>query len=257
MASACLGFDTRPMLTPFFEARAWRIATQIVRRAPKMLTLLESTFEGDFYILHSVVPRSAAGPLEAYRQRLVDVNRHGTIVGRADRQLPSELETAMRAPTLLFDRAPRLYQELTASLGMVDPRPLPASTPEIMSFRFVVAWLQLHSTLGCSYACWQGVDDEGHVRANYFGAFQEPLLAGLAMERRIDQTRWCPEYGFWFISETDKPPVACVDSHGILHTPDGATFDIRLIYRESGRNIWGPVSAVRSHLEGKGLVSPP
>ena len=70
------------MLTPFLEARSWRIATQIVRRAPKMLTLLESTFGDGFYILHSVVPRGAVGPLEAYRQRLVDVNRHGTIVGR-------------------------------------------------------------------------------------------------------------------------------------------------------------------------------
>lgn len=245
------------MLTPFHEARAWHIATQIVRRAPGTLTLLESTFEDGFYILHSIVPRGATGPLAAYRQRLVDVNRHGTIVSRAGRQLSPELETAMRDPTLLFDRAPRLYQDLTASLGMADPRPLPPSTPEVISFRFVVAWLQLHSALGRSYACWQGVDYEGRVRANYFGAFQQQQLGGLATEHRLDQARWCPEYGFWFIAEADEPPVACVDSHGMLHTPDGTTFDIRLIYRESGHNMWTPVSTVRSHLERKGHVSPP
>jgi hypothetical protein len=47
------------MLTPCFEARAWRIATQIIRRAPAKLTMLESEFADGFYILHTVVPRDA------------------------------------------------------------------------------------------------------------------------------------------------------------------------------------------------------
>jgi hypothetical protein len=53
------------MLTPFHETRAWRIATQIVRRAPAMLTLLESIHGRALHILHSIVRRDAAGVLEA------------------------------------------------------------------------------------------------------------------------------------------------------------------------------------------------
>jgi hypothetical protein len=189
------------MLTPFFEARAWRIATQIVRRAPERLTLLESSFEDGFYILNSVVPRDAAGPLEAYERRLVDVNRHGAIVGRSDQRLPPELEKAAREPALLFDRAPSLYRNLTAHLGLPDPRPLPPSTPETLSFRFIVAWLQLHSALGRSYACWQGVDDEGDIRAQNFAAFQQPELASFAAPRHIDQRQWHPRTAFGLSSK--------------------------------------------------------
>ena len=245
------------MLTPFFEARAWRIATQIVRRAPAKLTLLESSFADGFYIMHSVVPRDAAGPLGAYENRLVDVNRHGTIVGREDRRLPRELEDEARDPTLLFDRAPRLYRKITTELGLPDPRPLPASTPETLSFRFVVAWLQLHSTLGGSYACWQGIDTQGRVRADYFRAFPQLELAKLATVHRIDQRRWHEEYSFWFIVQGEMPPIACVDSSGTLRTPDGAVFDIGMIYRRSARSIWAPVALVRKHLERIGLVAPP
>jgi hypothetical protein len=78
---------------PFYEARAWRIATQIIRRDPARLTLLESEFADGFYILHSVVRRDAASHQKAYTHRLVDINRHGTIVGRQDRLLPPELNT--------------------------------------------------------------------------------------------------------------------------------------------------------------------
>ena len=89
--------QTGPMLTPFYEARAWQIATQIIRRAPAKLTLLESEFMDGFYILHSIVPRHTAGPLGAYEHRVIDVNRHGTILGRADRPVPAALEQASRS----------------------------------------------------------------------------------------------------------------------------------------------------------------
>jgi hypothetical protein len=138
------------MISPFLEARAWRIATQIVRRAPANLTLLESTFDDGFYILHSIVPRDAAGPLEAYQHRLIDVNRHGTILNRPGRGLPQALEEAGREPTLLFDRAQDFYGKLTAELELPDPRPLPPSTPETLAFRFASAWLQLATALGRS-----------------------------------------------------------------------------------------------------------
>ena len=248
------------MLTPFLEARAWRLATQIVRRAPMKLTLLESEFEDGFYILHSVVPRDASGPQEAYQHRLVDVNRHGTSLRRPGQDFPPELVKAARELTLLLDRAPQLYRRLAAELGLPDPRPLPPSTAETLSFRFVVAWLQLHSALGRSYACWQGVDAWWAVRARYFGAFPQPELASLAVEHTVDLSRWHPAYRFWFIVEgADRrdPPIACVGSDGIVRVPDGAVFDIAKIYRKSGRDMWASVAAVRARLESIGLVSPP
>jgi hypothetical protein len=252
--------ETVPMLTPFFEARAWRIATQIVRLAPTRLTLLESEFADGFYILHSVVPRDASSPREAYQHRLVDVNRHGTSLRKPGEDFPPELVEAARELTLLFDPAPALYRRLAGELGLPDPRPLPPSTAETLSLRFAVAWLQLHSTLGRSYACWQGVDAWSRVRDSFFGAFPHPELASLAAERVVDSSRWHPEYRFWFIAEGAErrdPPVACVGSDGIVRTPDGAVFDIAKTHRKSGRDIWAPVAAVRAHLESIGLVSPP
>jgi len=52
---------------------------------------LESAFNGH-YIFHSVVPRDAASPLEAYEHRLVDVNRHGMMLDSPGRSLPPELD---------------------------------------------------------------------------------------------------------------------------------------------------------------------
>lgn len=251
---------TGPMLTPFLEARAWQVATQIVRRAPAELTLIESVFEDTSYFFHSVVPRDASGPSEAYEHRVVDVNRRGTVVSKGRSGLPADLEEAARDLTLLFDAAPRLYRKLAAELGLPNPRPLPPSTAEALSFRFIVAWLQLHSALGHSYACWQGVDSEGVVRAHYFGTFPHPELASLAAEHTVDLSRWHPAYRFWFLVEGEYghgPPVACVGSDGIVRLPDGAVFDIAKVYRKSGRGMWAPVTAVRAHLERAGLVSPP
>ena len=248
------------MLTLFLEARAWQVATQIVRRAPAELTLIESADENVSYLFHSVVPRDASGPSEAYEHRVVDVNRRGTVVSRADQRLPADLEQAARDLTLLFDAAPRLYRKLAAELSLPDPRPLPPSTAETLSFRFIVAWLQLHSALGHSYACWQGVDSEGAVRGHYFGTFPHPELASLAAEHTVDLSRWHPAYRFWFIAEGEYghgPPVVCVGSDGIVRLLDEAVFDIAKIYRKSGRDMWAPVAAVRAHLERAGLVSPP
>jgi hypothetical protein len=157
---------------------------------------------------------------------------------------------------LLFDRAPALYRDLASHLGLPDPRPLPTSTPEVLGFRFTASWLQLHAAVGRAYACWQGVDDQGHVRTQYFGAFAQPELADLAKERIVDQRAWQPEYQFWFLAEPGEAPAACIGPRGVLHTPDGTVFDIGLLYRESGRDIWAVVSAVRSHLEGAGLIPP-
>jgi hypothetical protein len=251
--------QTESMLTPFFEARAWRVATQIVRRAPAMLTLLESEFGDGFYILHSVVPRDAANPRDAYERRLVDINRHGTKLDRPGQDFPPELVEDARKSELLFDRAPQLYRRITAELGLPDPRPLPPSTAETLSFRFIVAWLQLNSALGRSYACWQGVDAWCAVRARYFRTFPQPDVASLAVERTVDLGRWHPEYRFWFIVEGadgQAPPVTCVGSDGVVRTPDGATFDIEVIRRDGDGNIWAPVAAVRTHLESTGLISP-
>jgi len=236
------------VLTPFLEARAWRIATQLVRRAPNRLTLLESAFNGH-YIFHSVVPRDATGPLEAYRNRLVDVNRHGTMLDKPGHSLSPALDSEARQATLLFDPAPQLYRKLSAEFALPDPRPLPRSTPEVLSFRFIVAWLQIHVALGCSYACWQGVDTDGSVRVRFFEAFPVPEIANLSTPQNVDMNRWHPQYRTWFLVEGDGPPAACIDSKGVLHTLDGTRFDIGAIYREAGRSMWPPVAAVRGQVE--------
>lgn len=248
------------MNTPFYEARAWQIATQIIRRSPAKLTLLESGFEDGFYILHSIVPRDVAGPREAYARRLIDINRHGTILGREDRQLPPALEHAGREPALLFDEARDFYRKLTTELALPDPRPRPPSTPEILAFRFVSAWLQLYTAVGRIYGCSQGVDAWLEVQTSYFAAFgSHPEIAVLANDRHTDPDQWHPAHRYFFIVDCAEgpgyeTPLACVGTDGLVRTPDGATFDIPMLYRTSGRSIWTPVTAVRIHLEDAGLI---
>jgi hypothetical protein len=70
------------MNTPFFEAKAWAIATEVVRRTPQSLTLLESKGADGSYIIHSVVPPNATGWQKAYDGRTIDINRHGTSISR-------------------------------------------------------------------------------------------------------------------------------------------------------------------------------
>jgi hypothetical protein len=175
--------------------------------------------------------------------------------------LPPELEQAGREPALLFDEARDFYRRLTTELGLPDPRPRPPSTPETLAFRFISAWLQLYAALGRWYGCSQGVDAWLKVQASYFAVFgQNPAIAALAVEHRTDPESWHPAHRYFFLVDfAEGPrydtPFACVSNAALVHTPDGAVFDIPAIYRTAGRNIWAPVSAVRLHLEHMGQIS--
>lgn len=242
-------------MDPFFEARAWRIATQLVRRAPAELLLLETDFQDGFYRFLSVVPAGFAGPAQAHRQRLADVNLHGAMVNLPARTLPQDLDARVRDPVLLFDRAPAVYRDLTQLMGLPDPKPLPPSTPQTLSYRFIVAWLQLHSSLGCPYRVWHGVSPAGTVRAHDLAAFPgaelDPLGA-LPADRPVDLQRWHAAHEYWILAASDAP-IACAGSDGVVLTTDGSSFDVQRLYHDSGRNIWSAVAAVRSHLEQTGM----
>jgi hypothetical protein len=195
------------------------------------------------YVFHSVVLRDASGPQEAYLHRLLDVNRHGTLLDRPGKPLPHVLEQAGRDPALLFDRAPAFYRHLATELKLPDPQPLPPSTPETLAFRFASAWLQLYSALDRSYLCQQGVDAELSVRTAYFAAFDaHPEVAALAAETRTDPERWHPAHQYFFntgrTTGSSSIPIACIKTNGVVRTPDGEVFNIPQVYGASGRSIW-------------------
>ena len=243
----------------FSEARARRVATQIVRRAPAMLTLLESEFGDGFYILHSVVPRDAANPRDAYRAPWsTSTATARSLIGRVRTFRPNWWRTPGSRNCSSTGHPSSTGGLLLNSACQIRGR---CRHQRLRHCRSGLSshGSQLNSALGRSYACWQGVDAWRAVRARHFRTFPQPDVASLAVERTVDLGRWHPEYRFWFIVEGadgQAPPVTCVGSDGVVRTPDGATFDIEVIRREGDGNIWAPVAAVRTHLESTGLISP-
>jgi hypothetical protein len=95
-----------------------------------------------------------------------------------------------------------------------------------------------------------------------FAAFDaHPEVAAVAAEARADPCRWHPAFWYFFITKrataSSSIPVACIQTNGLVRTPDGRTFNIPQVYRASGRSIWAPVTIVREHLERAGLIAEP
>jgi len=124
-------------------------------------------------------------------------------------------------------------------MGLEIPQYLPSSTPTVLVYRFIAAFLA-HSYLGKDYwECRNGMFDSsapyecGGVTNDFdsFPGAKERLRVNIKGDISNQ-----PEYRFWFLKKNNEPFI-CIESRGTLWTKDGKAYDLMGMYNKEKR-IW-------------------
>lgn len=222
--------DPQPLASRFVIAASWWVASELVRRNPR-LELIETHPGGGQYDCLSLV-EAADGSWAT----LIDLNRAGSmhvqrVVGGRP-FAPLSWDSAHRS-----DDAHDAVRQLEAAAGLTPPQPAPATGPAALTYRVVARLLaamvndrrrwdvrnEQHDTSG-----WEGGPN------NYLDAF--PQLAAAVQTRRDDDVLGVPRYRYWALLR-DGDAVAVFDIDGLVHLRDGRSHDLTHLYRERGRSL--------------------
>ena len=129
-----------------------------------------------------------------------------------------------------------------------SPRRLSPSTPAVLTYRFIAAFLS-HSVFGReTWECRNGFldtsGDESALRRHWFAAF--PGAAERSGQPTADDLLGQAAYRFWFLVRGDRPSL-CLETNGTAWDGEGLEFDLMKLYRVR-RRIWPLVSFVAKDL---------
>ena len=225
------------------EAASWRLVAEILRRHPHLQVVETHPGGGQYDCLSILLEGDASGP-----DSQIALNRFGGVhfFAGADRhhRWPEFWNDHLSAS----DPA-RVVREVCAKAGLPAVRRLPASTPAVVVYRFIAAFMAT-SVLGReSWECRNGYNDssgmEGsYVRREWFGSFPA-ALARLSVQLPDDPVGE-PACRFWFICKSGKPQL-CLETTGLAWDLEGPEFDVMKLYR-ARRRIWPVVSFVARDL---------
>ncbi|MFA5786146.1 MAG: hypothetical protein WDA71_04040 [Actinomycetota bacterium] len=228
------------------EIMSWRLATELMRRYPRRLKLIETHPGGGQYDCLALLPVPARrGQLFAN----IDLNR----LGSAHFHLPGGVDSppswsGIWAETLAADDPKSIVDRLAKLARLPEVPHLPQSTREVLGYRLISAFLT-HSALGRSrWECRNGYcDTSGHgggTRLEWFERF--PAARDRSRVGLADDFLETPAYRFWFLLQDDVPRV-CIETTGKAWDERAHEHDLQDLYRRD-RRIWPVVIAVAGHL---------
>jgi hypothetical protein len=222
------------------EIASWRIATELIRRHPTKLALIETHPCTGQYDCLRVVKRDRP------KVTLMDLNRVGSLhihqTWQEDRRdlwsWPEFWEemSSVEDPKVLLDR-------IEQGLGLSHHGKPPVSNGEVLAYRVIAALLST-----AAYGPGPAPDWYGHARwecrngmldsdvgsgpiDRYFAEF--PATSSWLCEP-CDVPFGIPHYGFWFLTRDDKP-VLCLHVTGRVADHLGNTYDLVSLYQQYGR----------------------
>jgi len=240
------------------EAASWRLAAELMRRNPTRLRLTESHPGGGQYDCLSLSERKHANPTGLEAVANLDLNRSG----RA--HVHARFDGAPLRPADEGGSGPISFEVWPAMIAAEDPRevvravatqaglPLgtkvPPSTPEVLTVRFIAAFLS-HAVFGrrrweCRNGCLDTSGYNAGMRNDLFAPF--PDAQRDAEQTRPDDLFGIGAYRYWFL--VSEEAEVCLSSDGVAWRPDGRRFDLGEIYEAEGRRIWPLISAVAGDL---------
>lgn len=211
------------------EALSWRLATEIFRRAPKRFSIIEMHPGGGQYDCLTLWGLAESSGL-------VQINRAGSLLIHCD---PFE-EGQPWDQLILAGKSMQLVDKICAAIDLRVPDPLPKTTADTLTFRFISEFLS-HTTGRLErWECRNGFCDTsgygGGKREELFSAFPhiQPLPNSVAREAFSD------DYYYWFLLKGGEP-MACLDTAGRLFTLDGEIHDLYTLYKID-RRIWSLIA---------------
>ncbi len=220
------------------EAASWRIVSEFLRRHPKRFRLIETHPGGGQYDCLSLYT------LDNLRH-VASFNRAGRLhvfwrpCGDGREVEPFDVWEAMAEawdPKSLLD-------QVCERIGVPVPAKLPSSTPEVVVYRVIAAFLT-HSVFGVTeWECRNGFLDSSGMEGGVWKDFQYFPGAQARLAVRLgDDILKQPAYRFWFLRKGNEP-MACLEKTGTAWTRDGRTFDLPALYKQHKR-IWPVVFEV-------------
>lgn len=218
------------------EFVSWRLATEMYRRYPDQLSLVEMHPGGGQYDCLSLLSNDD--------DLTIHINREGSVaVWSKAANLDSERPWGQKWSQHLIgsEDLKEDLDELSNLIRWQIPNPLPPSTPGVITFRFITEFLT-HVPLSRRQWEWRnGFHDtagySGGVMADWFAAFPQALESAREQGPRGFMSN--SEYKFWFLVKNmaDKSPSVCLETNGNAYTKDGRTLNLFEIY-EKERRIW-------------------
>ena len=197
------------------EVITWKLISQLVRRYPDQFKFIETHPCSGMYDCISIY--SLTG------EKIADFNRNGSlhIFQGSDTKMSINIWQM-----LVVDNFLHSLDQFCRSLGLKIPKHRPASTPSVVTYRFMSACLSF-SSFGYNHYKWvNGMTDTsgfgGGVRKD-FSKFKNAskYLTKLPENRSRDAKTFPghPAYDFWFLLMNDKP-ILCVHTEGTIFRND-------------------------------------
>jgi len=225
------------------EAASWRLVAEILRRHPYLRVMETHPGGGQYDCLSILLGGGASEP-----RSQIALNRLGSVhfFRGADHldHWPEFWSDYLSAPD-----PRRIVSELCAKAGLPAVTHLPASTPAVVVYRFIAAFLASTILGRENWECRNGFHDSSGMEGSFvsresFAAFPA-ALARLSI-RLADDPLDQPACRFWFICKSGKPQL-CLETMGRAWDLKGAEFDLMKLYRVR-RRIWPVVSFVAGDL---------
>lgn len=228
--------------TLLLEIAAWRLATELMRRHGRRFHFALTHPGGGQYHCLTLIDKKNG--------RTGYLNRGGSFtVFERNSGDGGSIPGDRIWPALTDGRDPKeLVDEMEALLRVKAPEPLPSTTPEVLVYRVVSAFLT-HAAFGrVFWQCLNGfIDTSGYgggINETYFDAF--PSAKERLHKRSQDDFFGQASYRFWFLVK-DNEPALCFENTGHVHTKKGEVVELMPLYMKE-RRVWPVVHEVAGHL---------
>jgi hypothetical protein len=240
-------------LTPsLIELASWILATELMRRAPRLLRVVETHPGGGQYDCLSIVRTDLDHHLCVF-------NRLGSFTAfkRFDsgHDCWTQINVWDRIATGESTRS--VLDEICTILHLPIPSPLPAATPFSLTYRVITAMLRIKTFSPVRWSCSNGfLDSSGFegcgIRNDLFSAFptvQVPLGSEKSKDSSLSRAT-----DFWFFCCKDEP-IICFEIAGRAYSTKGVMIELHPKYARR-RSIYDVVAELHARFfEGASNLS--
>jgi hypothetical protein len=233
------------MLTPgLIELASWTLATEMIRRAPKSLYIMETHPGGGQSDCLSIVRTDL--------QKWICVfNRIGSFTAfswfDSGRDCDSKLQIDVWGRIAKGDSTREILDEICNIVRLPIPSSLPAGTTASLTYRIITAVLQIKTFAPKRWSCLNGFcDSSGFICCGirrelfrYFPSVEPPSESEESYIHGLDDP-----LRFWFL-RCDEEPMICFETTGRAYSRKGVMIDFKSIYARR-HNLYDAVAEIRS-----------
>jgi hypothetical protein len=225
----------------FKELGSWRIASELIRRHPEDLLVIEThpcTGQYDCLSIYRRNRHDSSSYLKIFlqmnRARKSHVDAH--VPTSSGRERPNWLDVMM-----VTDLRRHIIVPIEESRGMEGPSETPVTTSRSIGVRLIAEMLQIQVHHSEPLTAHNGMEDSSGMGGT---GVRESLFRATGILDQLDNhedddVREQPAYRFWFVKPANsrKGPIAAIDvRNGLIWTKKASEADLLSMYDDAGRS---------------------